>query len=200
MSGTNTSYNDSYSSESHHGHRHRRHRKKCDSSYSRDCHNTSRCSDDCGIKCSETPIGVWNLVFEYETTTTTSNTTSTTLQRPSQLLLNEGGTFTNTSTPDLKNNPFGDLLSTGVGVWKEVGDRKLKLDGSHIAYKASDGSPVAYYRVHIVMKANHRGNRARFRGCAEPKMLSDPTLCSDMTSLPTIHFSGCADKILEPGY
>ena len=180
---------DSCDSRDHHSYG----RSSCDKS--RDCHKRKRhCKNDCGLKCSGTLVGVWNLIFQFESTTSTS---STTLDQPTQLLLNEGGTFTNHSTPDLKNNPFNALLTTRVGVWHPAGDRKLKLESTTIAYKASDGSPILYYKVHITMKFNHKGTRARFCGKAVPKSLDDPTLCTD-ASAPVICFSGCGWKVLEP--
>lgn len=225
MSNTDTSrnsdctYDTNYTSENNH----RRRRRKCDSrcsdeSYTntRDCSYESsdnkysndscdgkrrrhrrQCSDDC-IKHSDTPVGVWNLIFQYENVTTTATTTTdTTLERPSQLLMNEGGTFSNHSSPDLNNNPFGDLLTTGVGVWHAVGERKLKLEATHIAYKASNGSPTTYYKVYIIMKLNRRGTKSRFYGQAVPKDLIDTVLCTD-SSLPVICFNGCGYKVLEP--
>lgn len=159
--------------------------------------NRKHCDDDCGLKYSHTPVGVWNLVFQYETMTTGTATTASTLERPTQLLLNADGTFTNHSTPDLKNNPFMELLSTGVGVWHEEGDRKLKLEATHIGYKASDGSPVVYYKVHITMKLNRKHTKARFCGHAAPKDLKDPTLCTSTTG-PVVCFSGSGYKVLEP--
>lgn len=170
-----------------------------------DCRDTTKdCSDDCGLKHSTTPVGVWNLIFEYEPVTsstssnTASTTTSTTLIRPTQLLVNVGGTFSNTSTPDLKNNPIMELLSTGVGVWRETGERKLKLVGTNIAYKASDGSPVSYYKFEILMKLNRSGTKALFCGHAVPKDLSDPKLCTDLTNGITAYFSGRGYKVLQP--
>lgn len=167
-----------------------------DRSYTKDC------KDDCGLKHSNTPVGVWNLIFEYEPVTsgsaTSTTSTTTTLIRPTQLLVNAGGTFSNTSTPDLKNNHIMELLSTGVGVWRETGERKLKLVGTNIAYKASDGSPVSYYRFEILMKLNRSGTKALFCGHAVPKDLSDPKLCTDVTNAVTAYFSGRGYKILEP--
>ena len=155
------------------------------------------CKDDCGLKYSHTPVGVWNLIFQYETMTSTNATTTTTLDRPPQLLLNSGGTYTGNSTPDLKNNPFGVLLSTGVGVWNIIGERKVKLEATHIGYKASDGSPSVYYKIHITMKLNKRGTKARFCGQAIPKNIDDPSLCTN-TNGTVVCFSGHGYKVLEP--
>ena len=168
-----------YSDDSCDGKKKRQHRRNCD--------------DECGLKHSNTPVGVWNLVFQFETTTNASST----LDRPTQLLLHADGTFTNHSTPDLKNNPFNELLSPGIGVWHEIGGRKLKLESTNIGYKASDGSPMVYYKNHITMKLNRRGTKSHFWGEAVPKDLTDPCLCTD-TSGAVVCFSGCGCKVLEP--
>jgi len=166
------------------------------------CRSKSRssydhCYDDCRLEYSHTPIGVWNLVFQYETNTSNNTTTTMEMERPSQLLLNGDCTFTNNSTPDLKNNPFGVLLSTGVGVWQQTGDRKLKLEATHIGYKASDGSPTVYYKVYITMKLNRKRTKVRFCGQAVPKNLDDPSLCTE-TDGAIICFGGHGYKVLEP--
>lgn len=184
-----------------------------DDSYSRNSRNTRHsgkrchrrsdsCERRCGLECSDTPVGVWNMVFEYDpstASTTTTTATTTMIDRPTQLLLNEGGTFTNYSAPDLTNTPFGpNHLTTGVGVWNKHGERKLKLEGTHIAFKTSDGSPQLYYLVHIKMKLNHRGTKAIVEGRAVPKDLSDPKLCTDST-MSDVYFTGYGYKVLEPG-
>ncbi len=225
------------------------------------CNDRCRKYKRCGIKHSNTPVGVWNLLYYYDTNLPMNNTTSSivggsttmnncntncrstdhtnchsmnynnmnynnmnnttynnmnqtmnqtmnntmnmnqtmNLERPSQLLLNAGGTFINAATPDLNNNPFGALLSLGMGVWREMGNRKLRLDESHIAYRASNGAPTVYYRVQIIMKLSRSGTKARFHGRAIPKNLDDPTLCSD-TDGTTFCFSGHGYKVLEPHY
>lgn len=168
------------------------------------CHHRRR---RCGLRFSNTPVGVWNLLYQYDitspsmvttsSTTTVSGTTGTTVERPTQLLLNEGGTFINATTPDLNNNPFGALLSLGMGVWREIDNRKLRLDETHVAFRASNGSPTVYYRVEIIMKLSRSGTQARFFGRAVPKDITDPTLCTD-TDGQTFCFSGCGYKVLEP--
>ena len=218
-------------------------RSRDDESWDCDDHSDHQHCDDrcrrnkrCGLKHSSTPVGVWNLLYQYDTDLTTSSTTTTqtnchpnnchpnnchhqnnchtqnntvnntvnntmnqtmNIERPTQLLLNAGGTFINATTPDLNNNPFGALLSLGMGVWREMGNRKLRLDETHIAYRASNGAPTVYYRVEIIMKLSRSGTKARFHGRAIPKNLDDPTLCSD-TDGTTFCFSGCGYKVLEP--
>jgi len=187
----------------------------------RRCSSDDRCDRECdrrrkcGLKHSYTPIGIWNLIYHYDIPSSSSSnkkcnsncnnkhrgstgTTGPVITRPTQLLIIEGGTFVNNTTPDLKNNPIGALLSTGIGVWRLIDDKKIKLEETHIAYRAGDGSPLAYYKVEIVMKVSKNGTRARFRGCSVPKDINDPTLCTD-TNGPIITFSGCGYKILEPG-
>ena len=202
------------------------------------CRTNSR--NNCGLRSSSTPVGVWNLIYQYDintmnnmnntnntnnnmnnnttvnnnrTTVTTMNGTTVTvngttiandtnnmiIERPTQLLLNAGGTLVNVTTPDLNNNPFGALLSTGLGVWREIGDRKIRLDETHIAYRTTNGAPTVYYKVKIIMKLNSKGTRARFFGQATPKDITDPNLCTDSNNnAVSFCFSGCAYKVLEP--
>ena len=163
----------------------------CRNSSTRDA---SSCVSSCGLNYSDTLVGVWNFIYQYESQVASSETT---IDRPSQLLFNLGGTFSSNSTPDLKNNPFGSLLSTGVGVWKQVGERRYKLEETHIGYRASDGAPSVYFLVHITMKLSKRGTKARICGRAVPKDISDPTLCTD-TNGSTFNFTGHGYKILQP--
>ena len=209
-SGSHSEYTDNtqYTLSKEHGKSSRSSDSDCSEDYTdtRDCSDRSddsrfkrkkhrnHCKDDCELKHSNTPVGVWNMIFQYEIM---GSTTDTTLDRPIQLLLNAGGTYTGNSTPDLKNNPFGLLLSTGVGVWHEEGERKLKLEGTNIGYKASDGSPSVYYKVHIIMKLNRRRTKSRFCGQAVPKNIDDPSLCTD-TNGTVVSFSGHGYKVLEP--
>jgi hypothetical protein len=116
-----------------------------------------------------------------------------------QLILNGDNTLNNFIPPDLTNNPFGKLLpTTGAGVWRKVGDRKLKMEVVHIAYRPSDGCPQAYVKIWITFKLNRKGTRARFCGEACILDLKDPTMCTP-TDIAPICFTGHGFKVLEPG-
>ena len=168
-----------------------------DRSYS-NCDKKKRCdrkssySYDCGLKYSKTPIGVWNMVYSCDNACTTTGT----MEWLNQLLLNGDETVTSFSAPDVGHNPFPCSLTPGVGIWKNR-DKKLKLELTHIGYRCSDGAAQAYYKVYITMKMNNKGTRARFRGEACPFDISDPTLCTPADH-PSLCFSGCAVKVLEP--
>lgn len=169
-----------------------------DSESSDECNSSERCESNCNLKCSETLVGVWNFIYQYETLAGSNNTDCnvTTIDRPSQLLFNVGGTFSSNSTPDLKNNPFGSLLSTGVGVWKQTGERRYKLEETHIGYRASDGAPSFYFKVSIRMKVSRRGTKAKFCGRSVQLSISNDQLCDETGK--TFDFSGFGFKILEP--
>ena len=133
-------------------------------------------------------------MFKYD-----DNTTSrTTEEVPVQLLLQEGGTFSNFTSPDLTNNPFTVLLTPGVGVWEMDGERKLKLKGTHIGYKPSDGKPESYLKFLIHMKLSKRATKVRFCGEVVEFDISDPSLCCRTDKCP-ICFTGFGFKVLEPG-
>jgi hypothetical protein len=146
------------------------------------------CSRDCGMKYSHTPVGIWNLIFNYDSTMIQN--------RPSQLVLNEDGTFNNFASPDLNNNPFPVLLTPGVGIWKET-HHGLKLEGTHIGYKQEDGNPEVYYTVHIKTKLHRKGTRMKFHGKAVPRSIDDPRMCK-RSDLHSVCFTGCGVKILTP--
>ena len=154
----------------------------------------SDCSYDCGIKYSETPIGVWNLVYSCEDVCTT---TTGTMEWINQLMLNGDGTVTVYSAPDVGTNPYPCLLTPGIGVWNEHGERKIKMELTNIGYRCSDGAAQAYYRTHILLKLNRKGNKLRFRGESCPYDLKDPTMCTPLDH-PSLCFSGHGTKVLEP--
>lgn len=169
-----------------------------DSNSSDECDYSERCQTDCNLKFSDTLVGVWNFIYQYEILSSSENTDSNvmTMDRPSQLLFNVGGTFSSNSTPDLRNNPFGSLLSTGVGVWTEIGERRYKLEETHIGYRPSDGTPSFYFKVCIKMKVSRRGNKARFSGRSIQLSISNDELCEETGKY--FDFTGFGFKILEP--
>ena len=164
--------------------RRRRHRRR-----------KSDCSYECGLKYADTPVGVWNLVYSCGNACTTTGT----MEWLNQLLLNADRTATNHAAPDIGTNPFPCSLSPGIGVWKTNGDKKLRLDLTHIGYRCSDGAAQVYYRVHIIMKMNKRGTRTRFCGEALAYDLMDPTMCTSL-DIPPISFQGHGVKVLDPGH
>ena len=123
-------------------------------------------------------------------------TTTGTMEWLNQLMMNGDETASSYAAPDVGNNPFPCSLSPGLGVWKHQ-DRKIRLDMTHIGYRCSDGNPQVYYRVHITMKLNSKGTKARFRGEACPYDISDPTMCCPADA-PALCFQGHAVKVLEP--
>lgn len=158
--------------------------------------NGRHCDSGCQIRFSDSLVGVWNFIYQYDTGITGA-TGPITIDRPSQMLFNEGGTFSSNSTPDLRNNPFGFLLSTGVGIWKQTGERRYKLEEVHIGYRASDGNPSVYFKVNIRMKVSKKGTKALFCGYARSLDISDPTLCSE-TNRAEFAFNGFGYKVLQP--
>ena len=175
--------------------------RSCDRSDSDSCdgkrkhrRRKSDCSFDCGLKFSETLVGVWNLVYSCDNACTTTGT----LEWLNQLMLNGDNTLNIFIPPDVTNNPFGSLiLTTGAGVWKQVSDRKLKFEVVHIAYRSSDGCPQFYIKSHITFKLNRKRTRARFCGEACFLDLKDPSMCTPTDRAP-VCFSGHATKVLEP--
>ncbi len=172
--------------------------RDCDKTYDNSCENDSKsyknsCSYDCGLKYSNTPVGVWNMLYSCEEACTTTGT----LEWINQFLLNADETVTSFSIPDVSKNPFPSILSTGLGVWKSS-DRKIRLELTHIGYRSSDGSPQTYYRIYIVMKLNTKRTKARFRGEACAFDITDPTMCTPADVAP-VCFEGHAVKVLEPG-
>ncbi len=175
--------------------------RSCDRSDSDSCdgkrkhrRRKSDCKFDCGLKFSETLVGVWNLVYSCDNACTTTGT----MEWLNQLMLNGDNTLNIFIPPDVTNNPFGSLiLTTGAGVWKQVSDRKLKFEVAHIAYRTSDGCPQAYVKSHIIFKLNRKRTRARFCGEACFLDLKDPSMCTPTDRAP-VCFSGHGTKVLEP--
>lgn len=168
----------------------------CDRSSDESC-DRKKChkdSYDCGLKHSNTPVGVWNMIFSCDNACTTTGT----MEWINQLMMNGDETATSYPVPDVGNNPFPFLLTPGLGVWKHH-ERKIKMEFAHIGQRHSDGSPQVYYRVRITMKLNSKGTRSRFRGEACAFDISDPTMCCPADQ-PSLCFEGCAVKVLEPGY
>lgn len=163
----------------------------CDSKKRR----SSDCSSyDCGIKYSESPVGVWNFVYGCDTACTTTGT----MEWINQVMMNGDGTVTVYSAPDVGTNPYPCMLTPGLGVWKEHGDRKIKVELTNIAYRCGDGATQAYYRTHIVLKLNRKGTRLRFCGESCPYDISDPKMCTPVDA-PSLCFSGHGTKVLQPG-
>lgn len=165
---------------------------KCDTSRCDDSRYDS-CYDDCGLRSSCTPVGVWNLVYSCDNACTTTGN----MEWLNQLVLNGDKTLNLFSVPDLVNNPFPCILTPGAGVWEMVRERKYKLEVAHIGYRTSNGAPSAYYKVWITMKFNRKGTKAKFCGRAQAFDLSDPKMCCPTDADP-ICFTGYACKILEP--
>ena len=165
----------------------------CDRKKKKHRRRKSDCSYDCGIKYSETPVGVWNFVYGCDTACTTDGT----MEWINQVLLNADGTITVYSAPDVGNNPYPCMLTPGIGVWKEHGDCKIKVEITNIAYRCADGASQAYYRTHMVLKLNRKGTRLRFCGESCPYDLKDPKMCTPVDQ-PSLCFNGHGVKVLEP--
>jgi hypothetical protein len=167
----------------------------CDNSFEKENYSSrNNCSYDCGLKYSNTPVGVWNMIYTADNVATTTGT----IEWINQFLLNGDETVNSFGAPDVGNNPIPHSLSSGLGIWKNH-ERKIKMELTHIGYLSSDGSPKVYYRIYITMKLNNKRTKARFRGEACSFDISDPTMCTP-SDIPPLCFQGNAVKVLEPGY
>jgi len=152
------------------------------------------CDYDCGIKESTTPVGVWNLVFNCSNACTTTGS----MEWINQIILNGDKTLNMFFPPDMTNNPFTNLcLIPGSGVWELDQSRKFKINVVTIAFRPSDGAPQAYVKIHLTLKLNRTGTRAKFCGEAKLFDLCDPKMCYPTDAEP-ICFTGCGAKVLEP--
>ncbi len=164
-------------------------------SYDRKHHqkSDSYCEEECGLKQSYTPIGVWNLQYVSETAPTTDGTQTWI----NQLMLNGDQTLNLFASPDVGTNPLPCQVTPGLGNWEMVSDRKMKLDIVHIGYNCGDGATRSFIRIHMVFKLNRKGTRLRFCGEARTYETSDLKMCT-RDERTALCFTGCGVKVLEP--